>query len=209
VNALQLLLVCLAGWPNRNQQLVIEYLQGEVKILREQLDKKPRFTDDHRRRLAAKAQKLGREQLRRVASMVSPTTLLEWHRRLIAAKYDGIGRRTPGRPATPGEIPERILRMAKENGSWGYTRIQGALANLGHEVGRSTIAEVLKEAGLDPAPERHKQTTWKEFLRSHFGARGGGLLFGGGLDSDRFGALPRFLRDSVGYPGGADRRDHP
>ena len=57
--------------------------------------------------------------------------------------------------------------MAKEDRTWGYTRIQGALANLGHEVGRSTIAKVLKEAGLDPAPERQKQTTWKEFLWSH------------------------------------------
>jgi transposase len=165
VNTLQLLLVCLAGWLNRNQQLVIEYLQEEVKILREQLDKKPRFTDDHRRRLAAKAQQLGREQLRRVASLVSPKTLLEWHRRLIAAKSDGSGRRAAGRPTTPGEIRELILRMARDNRTWGYTRLQGALANPGHEVGRSTIAKVLKEAGLDPAPERQKQTTWKEFLR--------------------------------------------
>ena len=168
MNALQLLLICLAGGLNRNQQLVIEYLQEEVKVLREQLDKKPRFTEDQRRRLAAKAQKLGRDRLRRFASIVSPKTLLEWHRRLIARKYDGSSRRSPGRPCTPGEIRELILRMARENRTWGYTRIQGALENLGHEVGRSTIAKVLKEAGLDPAPERQKQTTWKEFLRSHF-----------------------------------------
>jgi hypothetical protein len=168
VNALQLLLICLAGWLNRNQQLVIEYLQEEVKVLKEQLDKKPRFTDEQRRRLAARAQKLGRERLRHFASIVSPKTLLEWHRRMIAAKYDGSGRRAPGRPATPGEIRELILRMARDNRTWGYTRLQGALANLGHVVGRGTIAKVLKEAGLDPAPERQKQTTWKEFLRSHF-----------------------------------------
>jgi transposase InsO family protein len=162
------LLICLAGWLNRNQQLVIEYLQEEVKVLREQLDRKPRFSEEQRRRLAAKAQKLGRERLRRVASIVSPKTLLEWHRRLIAHKYDGSCRRSPGRPCTGGKIRELILCMAKENRNWGYTRIQGALENLGHEVGRSTIAKVLKEAGLDPAPERQKQTTWKEFLRSHF-----------------------------------------
>ena len=168
MNALQFLLICLAGWLNRNQQLVIQYLQEEVKVLREQLDKKPRFTDDQRRRLAAKAQKLGRDRLRHVASIVSPKTLLEWHRRLIAYKYDGGSRRSPSRPCTPAEIGELILRMARENRTWGYTRIQGALQNLGHEVGRSTIAKVLKEAGLDPAPERQKQTTWKEFLRSHF-----------------------------------------
>jgi putative transposase len=168
VNALQLLLICLAGWLNRNQQLVIDYLQEEVKVLREQLDKKPRFTDYQHRRLAAKTQKLGRDCLRRFASIVSPKTLLGWHRRLIARKYDGSSRRSAGRPCTPGEIRELILRMARENRTWGYTRIQGALENLGHEVGRSSIAKVLKEAGLDPAPERQKQTTWKEFLRSHF-----------------------------------------
>jgi putative transposase len=168
VNALQLLLICLVGWLNRNQQLVIEYLQEEVKVLREQLDKKPRFSDDQRRRLAAKARKLGRDRLRRFASIVSPKTLLEWHRRLIARKYDGSSRRSAGRPCTPAELRGLILRMARENRTWGYTRIQGALQNLGHEVGRSTIAKVLKEAGLDPAPERQKRTTWKEFLRSHF-----------------------------------------
>ena len=141
MNALQLLLICLAGWLNHNQQLVIEYLQEEVKVLREQLDKKPRFTNSQRCRLATKAQKLGRDRLRHFASIVSPKTLLEWHRRLIARKYDGsLRRRSAGRPCTPGELRELILRMARENRTWGYTRIQGALENLGHEVGRTTIA---------------------------------------------------------------------
>ena len=87
MNALQLLIVCLAGWLSRNQQLAIEYLQEEVRVLKEQLGTRRRFNDDQRRRLAAKAQKLGREQMRRLASIVSPKTLLEWHRRLIARKY--------------------------------------------------------------------------------------------------------------------------
>lgn len=168
MNALQFLLVCLAGWLNRNQQLVIEYLEEEVNVLREQLGKTPRFTDDQRRRLAAKALKLGRDRLRQYASIVSPKTLLEWHRRLIAHKYDGSARRAPGRPCTPGEIQELIRRMARENRTWGYTRIQGALENLGYKVGRTVISKVLKEAGIGPAPERQKRTTWKEFLRSHF-----------------------------------------
>jgi putative transposase len=167
VNALQLLLLCFAGWINRNQQLVIEYLQEEVKVLREQLGRKPRFNDDQRRSLAAKAQKLGRERLHRFASIVSPKTLLDWHRRLIARKYDGSSRRSPGRPPTLAEIRELILTLAQQNRSWGYTRIQGALQNLGHEVGRGTIAKILKEAGIGPAPDRQKRTTWKEFLRTH------------------------------------------
>ena len=159
MSALQLLLVCLAGWLNRNQQLAIEYLQEEVRVLKEQLGRRPRFNDDQRRRLAAKAQKLRRDQMRRFASIVSPKTLLEWHRRLIARKYDGSCRRSAGRPCTPGEIRELIVKMAAQNRTWGYTRIQGALQNLGHEVGRTTIAKVLVEAGLDPAPDRQKQTT--------------------------------------------------
>ena len=155
----------------------IEYLQEEVKVLKEQLGRKPRFSDDQRRRLAAKAKKLGRDRLRQFASIVTPETLLGWHRRLIARKYDGSTRRSPGRPSTPAEIRELILTMARQNRSWGYTRIQGALKNLGHEVGRGTIAKILKEAGIDPAPDRQRKTTWKEFLRSHFAVLAAGDFF--------------------------------
>jgi len=168
VNALQLLLICLAGWINRNQQNVIEYLQEEVRVLREQLGKRPRFNDDQRRRLAAKAKRIGRDQLQRFASIVMPQTLLDWHRRLVAGRYDGSSARSPGRPPTPAEVRDLILTMARENRTWGYTRIQGALMNLGHEIGRGTIAKILKEAGVDTAPDRQRKTTWKEFLRSHW-----------------------------------------
>src|SRR6266446_5676399 len=106
--------------------------------------------------------------LARFASIVTPDTLLAWHRRLIAKKYDSSKKRKPGRPPTKMDIRELILGMARENRSWGYTRIQGALANLRHEVGRGTIANILREAGLDPAPDRRKGMTWKEFLRVHW-----------------------------------------
>ena len=168
VNHLQLFLICLAGWINRNQQNVIEYLQEEVQVLREQLGKKPRFSDDQRRRLATKAKKIGLQRLKEIAAIVTPRTLLGWHQRLIASKYDGSTKRSPGRPSTPGEVRELILRMAAENRRWGYTRIQGALQNLGYEIGRGTIANVLKAGGVDPAPDRQKRTTWKEFLRTHW-----------------------------------------
>jgi transposase len=95
---------------------------------------------------------------------VTPATLLAWHRRLIAEKYDGSKQRGPGRPPTKDEIQQLVVRMATENRAWGYRRIQGALANLGHEVGRGTIANILREHGLEPAPERERKTTWKEFL---------------------------------------------
>jgi putative transposase len=161
-------MICLAGWVNRNQQNVIEYLQEEVKVLKEQLGKKPRFNDDQRRRLAAKAKKLGRKHLKGIATLATPRTLLDWHQRLIARKYDGSAKRSPGRPSTPEQARELILKIAAQNRTWGYTRIQGTLQNLGYEIGRGTIAKVLKEAGVDSAPERQKKTTWKEFLRTHW-----------------------------------------
>ena len=101
--------------------------------------------------------------------MVRWETLLAWHRKLIAQKYDGSGHRGPGRPRTAGEIEALVLRMAEENRDWGYRRIQGTLCNLGHKMARSTIADILKRHGSEPAPERKKKTTWKEFLAQHWG----------------------------------------
>ncbi len=161
-------MICLAGWINRDQQNGIEYLQEEVKVLNEQLGKKPRFNDAQRRRLAAKAKKIGFKHLQGIATLATPRTLLDWHHLLVAGKYDTAGKRSPGRPPTVPELRALILHMAAENRSWGYTRIQGALQNLGHEIGRGTIAKILQEAGVDPDPDRQKRTTWKEFLRAHW-----------------------------------------
>jgi hypothetical protein len=96
LNPLQLLLLCLAGWLNRTQQHVIEYLQEEVRVLREQLGKKPRFNDDQRRRLPAKSSKIDPGRLKGLPALVSPRTLLEWHRQLIARQHDGSAKRPPG-----------------------------------------------------------------------------------------------------------------
>src|SRR5262249_17408159 len=133
---------------------------------REQLgSKRLRLNDDQRRRLAVKAKKLGRRVLRELATLVTPD--LAWHRKLIARKYDGSKRRGPGRPRVKDGIQQLVISMASENRDWGYRRIQGALANLGHEVARGTIVNVLKEHGLEPAPERNRKTTWKEFMSWH------------------------------------------
>ena len=99
---------------------------------------------------------------------MTPETLLAWHRKLIAQKYDGSDKRGPGRPRTAGEIDVLVVGMAEENRDWGYRRIQGALFNLGHELARSTIAEILKRHGIEPAPERSRKTTWKAFLTRHW-----------------------------------------
>ena len=166
---LQFVLVALAGWVNQQQRDVIDYLQEENRVLREQLgSRRLRFTDDQRRRIAAKARTLGRRLLREITTIVTPDTLLAWHRTLIATKYDGSTRRGPGRPPVIAEIRALIVRMATENRGWGYTRIQGALANLDHDVSRGTIATVLREHGLEPAPDRLKKTTWAEFLKTHW-----------------------------------------
>ncbi len=128
---LQFLVVAVAGWINQQQRDVIAYLQEENGVLREQLvPQRLRFTDSQRRRLAAKAKTLGRKALAEIDTLVTPDTLLGWHRRLIAQKYDGSRRRGPGRPRVMHEIRQLIVQMATENRDWGYTRIRGALANL-------------------------------------------------------------------------------
>jgi len=155
---------------NQRQLQVIDYLREENRVLREQLgDRRVRLNDDQRRRLAVRAKALGRKILAEVASIVTPETLLAWHRKLIAQKYDGTTHRASGRPRTAGEIEALVVRMAEENRDWGYRRIEGALSNLGHELARSTIAQILDRHGIEPAPERRRKTTWKEFLSRHWG----------------------------------------
>jgi len=104
MNPFTLLLICVANWMNHNQQNVIAYLQEEIRVLKEQLGKKPRFNDDQRRRLATKGKRIARKALYQFASLVTPNTLLAWHRRLIAQKYDSSHTGKPGRPRTAVEI---------------------------------------------------------------------------------------------------------
>ena len=159
----------MAGWINQQQQFAIDYLREENRVLREQLGgRRVRLNDDQRRRLAAKAKRLGRRILQEVAGLVTPDTLMAWHRRLIAQKYDGSGNRGPGRPRTAAEIQSLVVRMAEQNRDWGYRRILGALSNLGYQIARGTVANILKKHGIEPAPERERKTTWKEFLRRHW-----------------------------------------
>jgi len=165
----QFVVIAVAGWMNQHQQQVVEYLLEENRVLRKQIgSRRMRFNDDQRRRLAVKAKTLGRNLLARVATIVTPETLLAWHRKLIAEKYDGSASRMPGRPRTVAEVEALVVRMAEENRGWGYRRIQGALANLGHLLAHNTIAKILKHHGIEPAPERSRRTTWKEFLSRHW-----------------------------------------
>jgi hypothetical protein len=153
---LQLLLATFAGWVGRQQSAVITYLIEENRVLKEQLDsggRRLRFTDDQRRRLAKKGKPLGRKVLDTIATIVTPDTILAWHRELIATKWT-YPRKHVGRPGVMKEIRGLIVRMAEKNPSWGYARIQGQLKHLNHCVARSTVAKVLKEHGIKPSPDR-------------------------------------------------------
>jgi transposase InsO family protein len=168
VNPLHLLIGGLVEWLRGEQYNVIEYLREENRVLKAQLqNERLRLTDDDRRRLAVRGAALGRRLLTQVATIVTPDTILRWHRQLIARKWT-YPKHGPGRPSTLPEIRRLVVRMATENPGWGYTRIQGALKNLGHRVARSTIATVLKQQGIPPSGER--QTSWQTFLRAHWGA---------------------------------------
>ena len=109
-----------------------------------------------------------------MAGVAQPDTILAWYRRLIACKLDGSKRRSyPGRPPIDGKSEALIVRMARENSGWGYDRIVGALANLGHGVSDQTVANVLRRYGIAPAPKRCPKTTWKEFISSHLAVLAG------------------------------------
>ncbi len=162
--------VTLAGWLNRKQQAEIEFLKAQLAIYKKKTGKRRlAFTDGERRWLAELGKKLGSGGLREVSFVVTPETILRWHRELVAKKYDGSKNRKPGRPRKAEEIRELIVRMARENPVWGYTRIKGALRNLGYEIGRNTVKRVLLEHGIEPAPVRGKSMPWDVFLKSHFG----------------------------------------
>src|SRR5215472_1241318 len=132
LNPFQFVLIALSGLMNDHQSLLIDYLREENRGLREQLgDKRRRFTDDQRRRLAAKAKGLGRKVLVELGTIVTPETLLAWHRRLIAQKYDGSKRRGPGRPRTAAEIERLVVRMAKGEPHLGLSANSGCARQSG------------------------------------------------------------------------------
>jgi putative transposase len=162
------LLAYISGSVDEDLLLRNEYLVTENRILRAQIKGRQRLTDGERKTLAEIGKKLGKKVLAEVASIVKPETILAWHRRLVAKKFDGSKNRTyPGRPKIDAEVEDLIIRLAKENRSWGYDRIVGALGSLSYKVSDQSVGNVLKRHGIPPAPEREKTTTWREFIRSH------------------------------------------
>jgi len=161
----------LSGLVTRKQQEIIDFQNAQIRILMDKMGRKRiLLTDDQRRVLAVKAKALGRGALMELTTIVTPDTILRWHRRLIAAKWDYSDRRkkAPGRPSVPSEVARLVLRMAKENPTWGYDQIQGALANLGQRISDTTVGNIFRANGIEPAPTRKGTTTWKTFLKAHW-----------------------------------------
>ncbi|QDU92356.1 integrase core domain-containing protein [Lignipirellula cremea] len=166
----QLLFAILSGWIHHRQQQIIEFQNDQIQSLLKQMGKKRiSLTDDQRRILAVKGKALGRNTLRELTTIVTPDTILRWHRELVAKKWDhSEKRKSVGRPRIRQLIVDLILRFAQENPSWGYDRIQGALANVGYHISDTTVGNVLKQHGIEPAPDRQRQTTWTTFLKAHW-----------------------------------------
>jgi hypothetical protein len=161
----------LTEWVRHEQEKVIEFLRTETEVLLEQLgDKRILLSDDDRRLLAVKGMALEKEDLEKACVIVQPDTLRRWHRELVEQNRFQNPQRKTGRPSTDHEIVDLVLRMARENPSWGYKRIEGALSNVGYAICSSTVANILKHHGVEPAPRRQRQLSWGAFLRAHMDA---------------------------------------
>jgi len=166
---LKLLIITIAHWMNRHQQAVIEFLQEENRVLLEQLGGKPRrFNDAQRVRLARKAKLVGRRRRGQITTLVTPDTLLRWFRALVAKKWTFARTNPVGRPPLDPELEKLVIKLITENPTWGSNRIVGALDNLGFKVSDSTIDNIRRRNGFDPAPVRGKNSTWRRFLQAHW-----------------------------------------
>jgi hypothetical protein len=153
-----------------DQELLLrnEYLAAENRILRAKVQGRLLLSESEKITLAEIAHRLGRKTLAEVAAAAKPDTLLRWYRELIAKKFDGSRfRKSVGRPSVDEEIERLVVQMARENPSWGYDRITGAMMNLGHTVSDQTVGNILKRHDMPPAPKRKQNTSWKDFIRAH------------------------------------------
>ena len=173
ISVVYLLVRCLLGCltvltrhqVSKDAELLV--LRHENAVLRRQVGR-IRYAPGDRLWLAALSRLVPRRRWGEVF-MVTPATLLAWHRRLVARKWDYSSRRRPGRPSTAIAIRKLAIRMATDNPTWGHRRVQGELIRLGHPIASSTVWQILHAAGIGPAPRR-SGPTWKQFLTAQ--ARG-------------------------------------
>jgi hypothetical protein len=161
------MLAYITGSVNEDLLCRIEYLLEENRVLRHQIQKRILLTDHERRTLADKAIALG-ELMADTVTIVKPETILKWHRRFVAKKFDGSQfRKRQGRPPTKATLVDLVVRLARDNPAWGYDRIVGAVHNLGHRISDQTVGNILLRHGLGSSPERRRNTTWASFIRQH------------------------------------------
>ena len=161
------LLAYISGSVDEDLLLRNEYLVTENRILRAQIKGRLRLTDSERKTLAEIGKKLGKQVLGEVASIVKPETILAWHRRLVAKKFDGSKNRTyPGRPKIDAEVEDLIIRLAKENRSWGYDRIVGALGSLSYKVTSPSAMSSNATASLRPLSAKRRLPGGSSFART-------------------------------------------
>src|SRR5438477_2084562 len=156
-------LVLLLARSDRSKELELLVLRQELAILRRQARRRPQLSASDRLVLAALSRVLPRRSWQ--AFLVTPETLLRWHRRIVARRWTYPHRR-PGRAPVDQEVRQLILRLARENDQWGYVRIVGELRKPGVTVSATLVRNVLARAGLPPAPERGA-SSWRSFLRQH------------------------------------------
>jgi len=162
------LLESISASVNEGLRLRNAYLLAENRILRQQIDGRVPVTDSERKELAEIGAKLGKKALEEIATIVKPDTILAWNRKFSDWQVDtSESHKSVGRPCIDKEIEDLVARMARENRSWGYDRLQGALKHLGYTISDQTVGNILKRHGLSPAPERKKTLTWGEFVRFH------------------------------------------
>jgi hypothetical protein len=162
------LLTHITGSVDEELRLRNAYLAAENRILRHQLQGRVPLTDTERTTLAVLGKKLGKQALQEIATIAQPDTILTWHRKLVAQPCNGTQLRTArGRPRIDKELEDLVVRMARENRSWGYDRMVGAWSNLGYPISDQTVGNIWKRHGIPPAPARKKTTTWNEFIRIH------------------------------------------
>jgi putative transposase len=154
-------LVVLRRCSEREKEIEILLLRHQLQVLQRQVAR-PQLTQADRALLAAFSRVLPRRAWK-TSLFVTPATVMRWHRELVARRWTYPHRR-PGRPPTPAGVRELVVRLARENPSWGYRRVQGELVGLGVRLAASTVWTILKEAGIEPAP-RHLERNWGEFLR--------------------------------------------
>lgn len=172
------LLAYVTGSVDQELLLQNEYLAAENRILRAQLPSRLRLSNPERSTLGEIGKRMGRKLLREVACVAKPDTILAWYRKLIAQKFDGSKlRQYPGRPRIDEKVEALVVRMARENTGWGYDRIVGALANLGHTLSDQAVGNILRRHGIAPAPKRSRTTSWRDFISAHMDVLAGTDFF--------------------------------